>query len=520
MLRKNWRLLVIGLLLALPFAFLIGYGAYALWWSGWSFWAGWFMAACFIVGYVLAWRWQINARLIGRVEFNTPPHWTDRDKQAWQLVEARARAGAKLEADKLSSIQFYLDTAQDMGLELARFYHPGAKDPVGSLTIPEILAVVELASHDLAEIVDTYLPGGHLLSINDWKKARQATEWYQTASNIYWAISSVFSPVNTAMRYAAAQVGMARPFQKLQENLILWFYTTYIHRVGTYLIDLNSGRLRVGARRYRELLRQHTAALPAPEGAAAAPSADGAEAVRQVTLTLIGQVKAGKSSLVNALLGEQRAVTSVLPETSEVTRYELQLPNILTKLVLLDTVGYGHAGPRQDQLRATQEASRGSDVLLLVLHAVNPARQADLDVMRSLRTWFEAQPDLKRPPILAVLTHTDLLSPKMEWAPPYDWQRPERLKEKQMAEALAHVQEQLGEFLAGAVPVRTDPDKVYGIQEWLLPALMELMDEAHGVAFLRCLRAEADTGKVRRVFGQLLAAGREVLKALWQGPPK
>ena len=33
----------------------------------------------------------------------------------------------------------------------------------------------------------------HLLSVNDWKKARQATEWYQTASNIYWIISSIFS---------------------------------------------------------------------------------------------------------------------------------------------------------------------------------------------------------------------------------------------------------------------------------------------------------------------------------------
>src|SRR5262249_11887414 len=168
-----------GLLFALPFLFLIGYALYALWWSGWMFYVGWGMAACFIVGYVLAWRWQVSARLVGPVAFHAPAHWTDRDKQAWQLVEARAKAGARLNAAKLSSVQFYLDTAQDLGLELARFYHPGARDPVGSLTIPEILAVVELAAHDLAEIVDTYLPGGHLLSVNDWKKARQATEWYQ-----------------------------------------------------------------------------------------------------------------------------------------------------------------------------------------------------------------------------------------------------------------------------------------------------------------------------------------------------
>jgi hypothetical protein len=45
---------------------------------------------------------------------------------------------------------------------------------------------------------------------------------------------------------------------------------------------------------------------------------------------------------------------------------------------------------------------------------------------------------------------------------------------------------------------------------------MELLGEAHAVALLRCLRAEADTGKVRKVFRQLLAVGTEVAKGLWQ----
>ena len=40
--------------------------------------------------------------------------------------------------------------------------------------MPEILAVVELAAHDLAEMVDRYLPGGHLLTIRDWQRAKKA----------------------------------------------------------------------------------------------------------------------------------------------------------------------------------------------------------------------------------------------------------------------------------------------------------------------------------------------------------
>jgi hypothetical protein len=114
------------------------------------------------------------------------------------------------------------------------------------------------------------------------------------------------------------------------------------------------------------------------------------------------------------------------------------------------------------------------------------------------------------------MTHIDLLSPKMEWAPPYNWLRPVRVKEQQIDQAAAAVREQLGEYLVGVVPVCVVPDKVYGIEEWFLPALTELLDHGHAVAFLRCLRAETDTGKVRKVFSQLLAAAKEAAKVVWE----
>jgi predicted GTPase len=389
-----------------------------------------------------------------------------------------------------------------MGRELAAFYHPGAEDPYSGLTIPEILAVIELAAHDLGELVEHYLPGGHLLTVSDWRRARQAVDWYQSANNVYWAIAALFSPVQTAARYAGSKVGLSPPWQMLQQHLLVWFYTAFVHRLGTYLIDLNSGRLRIGAARYRELVAAHTA-----------PAED---EVHLVTVTLLGQVKAGKSSLVNALLGEQRARTDVLPATAGVERYELQTPGIPTRLVLVDTVGYGHAGPKADQLAATREAARQSDLLLVVLHARNPARQADVALLDDLRDWFTAHADLKRPPLVAVLTHADLLSPALEWAPPYDWQRGGRPKEETIRAAVAAAREQLGARVGALVPVCTVPGKVWNVEEGLLPAVMERLDEAHGVALLRCLRAEADTGKVRRVFHQLLGLARETARAAWQ----
>jgi small GTP-binding protein len=509
---RRWRIVILAFLVSAPLLFLAACGIYFFWAEGHWHWAWWPLTACLAVAYILAWRWQKQQHLL-RVDFTEPMTWTDRDKAAWKLVQARAKGAEKLDSQKLSDAPFYLETAQDMAQEMAAFYHPGAKDPVGNLTVPEILAVIELAAHDLAEMVDKYLPGGHLLTINAWRRARQATELYQDASHLGWLISSMFTPISTSIRFLATQVGVSTPWQMLQQNILLWFYTAFIHRLGTYLIDLNSGRLRVGAKRFRELMAQ----------ARGEPGEDGqpeVAAVKSLTLVLAGQVKVGKSSLINAILGEQKAKTAVLPETTGITRYQVKPEGIDTQLFLLDTPGYGHTGPREDQLHATQEATRQADVILLVLQAKNPARQADVELLQALKKYFDTHPDLKVPPILGVMTHIDLLSPALEWNPPYNWQQPKRLKEKQIDQAMETLREQLGDHLAAVVPVCTQPEKIYGIQEWLLPALSDLLDEAHAVALLRCLRREMDTGQVKKVFQQFLTAGKEAVRIWWQKTKK
>lgn len=522
---SRWRIILVSCLILAPFLFLASAGSYYLWTLRWGFFAWWPLALCMAIGYALGWYWQRNRLLLHPPDFSTPRHWTEQDNGAWQLVQGYAQAASSLPSDKLFSIDHYLTTAKEMGEKLASYYHPGTTDPVNNLTVPEILTVVELASHDLAELVDRYVPGGHLLTVRDWRRARQALDWYQPASNVYWAITALFAPLETGARYATWKLGLSQPWQMLQQNLLLWFYTAYVHRLGTYLIELNSGRLRIGATRYRELMRCTLSVSSPPHMESTIPSevTQPVTSARQVTIAVLGQVKAGKSSLINALLGEQRALTDVLPATAGVERYELHPPNIPSRLLFLDTVGYGHEGPKADQLAVTQEAAQHADVVLLVLHARNPARQADLQLLRHLHEWFASHPELKKPPSLAAITHIDLLSPALEWSPPYDWRQPTRPKEENIQQALTAAWEHVGSYSASVLPVCTAAGKVYGVEEWLLPAVAEQLDEAHGVALLRCLRAEIDENKIRKVFHQLLTAAGETARIAWKsllsGPP-
>ncbi|MFO0966079.1 MAG: GTPase [Gemmataceae bacterium] len=500
---QNWRWWLLALLSAFPFLFLMAYGAVALWHSGYFAYVWWPLTGCFALALFLAWRWQRKRRLLN-VDFSPSLHWTDQDRQAWELVEKRAQNAAAISMDQLTNLNFYVDTARDLASDLAHFYHPGAQDPIANLTLLEILGAVELAAHDLALLMEKYVPGSHFLSIKNWKTANQALGWYQTLSNVGWIIAGVFNPIGAGARYLGTQLGVNRPWAKLQENLQAWFYAAFIQRLGSYFIELYGGRLRAGATRYRQLFGTPTIGPPEEQ-----PD-------RPLAIVVLGQAKTGKSSLVNALLGERKADTDVVQATDEQTRYDVHPPGLDTRLTILDTVGYGAQGPRADQLRATETAAREADAILLVLHARNPARQADLELLQKLANFFQENPTLKKPPILGVLTHIDLLSPSLEWQPPYDWTKAARPKEKNIAAAIQAAEEQLGDYLMGIAPVCTAEDKIFGIQEALIPTLASVLEEARAVALVRCLKAESDTGTAKKMFGQLLAAGSELLGAWWK----
>lgn len=525
------RILTLFLLVALPVLFLVGAGAYHLWDRGWAFYAWWPMGLSLALAYILAWRWQRQVRA-RQAEAPPPMHWTDRDRLAWQAVLERAKQAETIDDSKFSDPKFYFDTAQEMAGQLVRVYRPDAADPVAIVTIPEILSVVELASHDLNELAVQYVPGSHLMTIGHWRTARKAVDWYRQASNVYWLASAVFDPIKTATRYVAAKYGMGRPLELFQQNVVLWFYSAYVRELGFYLIELYSGRLRVGVGRYRELMKEHAhdpdappVPVPPPEGVPVEPAADVpakepvAPKPKGVSIVLIGQVKAGKSSLVNALLGERKAATDVLPLTSEVTKYELTAPGVPTRLVLLDTAGFGRAGAVKDNLEETAEAVQGSDLVLWVAHARNPGRKADADFYSRLRQWFRDRQHLRFPPVIVVLTHVDLLSPAMEWAPPYDWVGGTRPKERSMADAVAAARESFPD-VDGLVPVCAAPSKQWGVPEELLPEIVALLGEAKAVSLLRCLHAEADEGKVKKVFAQLWAAGRKAVELVRAGLPR
>ena len=337
----------------------------------------------------------------------------------------------------------------------------------------------------------------------------QATTWYPRLRNVYWAASLVFNPIKTAAQIAYTK-GMMGPAQDgVKSNVLQWFQAVYLREVGRYLIELNSGRLRVGAKRYLEM----TAAAADPGLVTQAPAPEAAAEPLPLTIALVGPVKAGKSSLANALLGEQRAATDVLPLTAGLVRYALRRPG-LPALTVLDSAGFGHAGPTEDDVQTALSAAKEADVLLLVVPARSAARAPETEFLDRLLKAMAAVPNLKPPPIVGVLTHIDLISPAMEWSPPYDFNAGTWPKEQNVREAVAAAGEVFDRRVEAIVPVCASPGKVTGVQDELLAAVLARVGEARGVSLLRALYAEADADKAKRVWRQLQTAGGHAARLL------
>lgn len=541
---SRWRSALVVFLFLFPIAVFIAVGAWALWTEGLLTWLWVPLPLCWGIMFLLLRRWK-KYFSPPDTQSDIPLHWTPRDQAAWKLVEARAKQLKDLPPDDLTQFQFYVDTATELSLEIARVYHPNANDPLSELTIPEILAALELVFEDLSETVDQYLPAGHLLTVNHYRHLSKIPRWSKTFSKIYWPISAVLAPTTVLARYAASRFVVSPLSQDIQANVLAWFTMTFVQRVGYYAIELNSGRLARGADKFRDSLkkmeqtqdrvrerkgdgetgREETknttlgGAESLPVNVAPNDSEDAqtssADERTEVTIALVGQTKAGKSSLINAILGEQKAFSDILPATSEVHRYRLDWEPTDDHLTFLDTVGFATEGATENQLEETRQALKNADLVLFVMNANSPAREPDSEMLDILANWFETRKELKPIPVLGVLTHVDLLSPLMEWSPPYDWQEGDRLKEVSIREAVKYNAEQFSETLAGVIPICADVarGREFGVEEFLLPAITPLLDNARASAVLRSLHQDVNKDRVQRVVKQFWNAGKTLVQA-------
>lgn len=511
---KFWWL-TLGILLAAPYGFLFAAG------SVWLYERGWLLgymgatvaitAAAFAVMHgmrVLARRQA--ARGDAPVPLGFPrggepdPAWPPLARKAWDEVEAIAR---RLEREDLPLDQpdRLWQVFHEVLRAVARQYHPQAAEPELETPLPQVLWAVERVARDLREAFSEHVPGAHVLTLGDFWRLKRLAQWYRQAYFLYRLAAAGFNPISAIMREirdAAANKMLTTSTGDVKQ----WAVGYCVRRAGWYAIELYSQAQDwdlVALEAFRTPESQRDA-----ERAAARTSPLTAEPLR---VLVAGQVKSGKSSLINALFGEVRSAVDVVPCTRNVEPYLLERDGLPLALVL-DTAGYEAVDSAQSLPPVENEILR-CDLVLLVVTAVSAARHADRRLLDQLRDFYRKHPDRAMPPVVVVVTHIDLIRPVGEWNPPYDFAHPKDAKAANIGEAIRAIAADLALGKGDPiVPVCLKPRAEYNVEETLVPAILELLPKAKAACYLRCLRRFREATHWQRLWRQTFNAGR----LLWQ----
>lgn len=103
-----------------------------------------------------------------------------------------------------------------------------------------------------------------------------------------------------------------------------------------------------------------------------------------LSLCLVGSPNVGKSSLMNALLGKERAIVTDIPGTTrDLLEEDLQINNLHFRLI--DTAGIRDTQEivEQEGIRRTKEAMKQADLILLVMDAARASSLEDHELLES-----------------------------------------------------------------------------------------------------------------------------------------
>jgi uncharacterized protein len=407
LLRRGWTLLLGLFLFALPVLVLLPLGLLWLWQEGWLVWWLLVAVAVTLAGYLPALWWRLRQRnRQGNVGHDPAAGASEpvsdsspRDLAAWNEVQELARTADRnivTDRDRL------LAQARMTIERVARHYHPEDRDPIWSFTIPEILMLTERVSIRLRLVLMEHVPGAHLIEaghlLRAWEYKPVATTGLRVFRHLHnaWRVTRLANPVSALLAEARQQLvgaAMTQAGDYLRtEGARIW-----VEEVGRAAIELYSGRLRV------DLDRLH--ALAATEG----PGTSVSEAPLPGPLRILvaGQVNAGKSSLVNALLEEPVAAVAEAPLTAHASAYRLQRDDFPGD-ILVDTPGLRSI---EDIPRLVQR-SWESDLLVWVVAADAQTHALDRDALDALRARFAADPRRSPIPVIVVLSRIDRLGPE------------------------------------------------------------------------------------------------------------
>ena len=510
MLRWKSRFVLVAFLCLLPYVLLMGAGC---WWLYERGLLTWFAIGAAIVS-VLGWNIDrvFRMRKPKAIRVSVSTLGAVGEESARQAIEQLAHK-AEVNPPPLDDLNAWNHVAIELFNVVAVRFGRTSDRPALEITLPDAMLIAERVLHDLRAATKDHIPGSHVLTIRQFEQ--MAHVWKRTSSIV--AMESPWRIGYRMIRFALNPVSGA--FKEVNDNLLgdlsvtaleeakRWAIGYCVRRAGEYAIQLYSGQLAVDDLAFQNFRSSQSRLDIEKADKTTLRNAD--EPLRVIVL---GQAKAGKSSLVNALFGELRAATDTLPCTNSITPYVLERQG-LPKVIFFDTEGFGGTEDRKAISQLEPELVK-CDLILMVCSATTAARAPDKQLLEQLRKRFAGNTLRSIPPIVVALSHIDQLRPFAEWNPPYDLRDEDSVKARNIALVVTSLEADLSVPAERIVPVCLRPGAVHNVTEALAPVLLEVLPDAESSKLLRLLREYHDGEFWSQLRNQAYNTGRLLRNAV------
>jgi uncharacterized protein len=416
---------LVFLAVIIPVLILIGFGVYSLFRSGYMLYFTGLLAFCALVGATAVWlikKRTGNVVLDGVNETMVEPStdWSDFDMKVWE--ETNNYIQEALEAD--SQWTDMVLHAKSTAIFVADKYHGHNSSKELAFSAIELLKMMEEVSRRYRMTLKEHVPYIEKINLSTLKtiyghKGKIAP--FKKIWNAY-RVYRVFSPYGLMAEARGLIIG--KLFDGVSVELQVRLKKAFLQEVSSVSIDLYSGRFKFD---------EHTQAdTPEEDIQSMAPAPD------PLRICMIGQISAGKSSIINAVLGNMKAEINRLPSTDRVTIYQCSF-DALDTIHLVDLPGLD--GNHRNDESIMREVGK-SDMVLWVVKANQSSRALDVSFFDKINSFYSdpANRSRKKPVFIGLLSHIDRLTPLSEWLPPYNLDSPENPKAKTIKAALDYNQ--------------------------------------------------------------------------------
>ncbi|WP_209426532.1 GTPase [Pararhodobacter sp. SW119] len=405
------------------------------------------------------------------------PDWSDTERAAFETARAHIRKRVKEPLTWEDLPAEALAVVETVAREIS-----GGKRTALDFTLPEALLLIDRVALRYRDFLRVNVPFSDQLSVRAlywlWQRQHGVRRAWDTGFLAYRGVRIVLNPAVGLLREVERAV-TAGLQERLTDQLVLDSQVIVLEEAAQAAVDLYSGRLRFSDAELAEL----QLASNARDMAAAAIPDD------PVRILVLGQVSAGKSTLINALLGHSAAETDMAPTTDRLTAHDFVLDDTPCRLV--DTEGLDGG---KETLKSLSAQMVEADLILWVLRANRPGRAPDTALLAQFEARMAEQPARRRPPLILVAAAADALLP--------GWPYPEGRLPADEADRVGAAMAAIGQDMGGRVviPVRAEaPD--WNVDP-VIDALSAAVDEALMVQRNRRRLEGAESWNVRENLGR------------------